>query len=486
MLASALGAHQVPAAVADVILARTEGNPFFLEEFCRAVVEDPSVAAARAAPVTVQDIVLSRVHRLSEDDQRLLRCAAVIGRDVPQALLRAVSGLDMDVMAPALARLTAAQFVREATVPSEPGSAFTHVLTQEAVYGTLGADERVRLHRRAVDAIEAAYPGRLVEHLDALAHHVVRGEMWDKALTYLRHIGSAESRPLDDRAGAVCGASPHWIAGQHDRALERAEADLVIARHFTNFEGHLIAHLQLGQAHHSLGRYREAIEVLRRNATMLAGELRVRRFETLPGLAAVLSGAWLAMAHAELRAREATDTADASREPYDVGVASWAAGTVALIQGAVDRAAAALGRARDCAREGRAGDLVQLVAAPLAAALARSGTLDEATAIVGEWSATPERQRIEAGHARRLAWHAEVEALAGRLDHAASLARQAVDLARAHAERGDEAHALATLADVLASRDPVAAERASTHAHELAVALGMRPLAARCRPRPRA
>jgi tetratricopeptide (TPR) repeat protein len=480
--------------VADVILARTEGNPFFLEEFCRAVVEDPSVAAARAAPVTVQDIVLSRVHRLSEDDQRLLRCAAVIGRDVPQALLRAVSGLDMDVMAPALARLTAAQFVREATVPSEPGSAFTHVLTQEAVYGTLGADERVRLHRRAVDAIEAAYPGRLVEHLDALAHHVVRGEMWDKALTYLRHIGSAESRPLDDRAGAVCGASPHWIAGQHDRALERAEADLVIARHFTNFEGHLIAHLQLGQAHHSLGRYREAIEVLRRNATMLAGELRVRRFETLPGLAAVLSGAWLAMAHAELgefedadaRAREATDTADASREPYDVGVASWAAGTVALIQGAVDRAAAALGRARDCAREGRAGDLVQLVAAPLAAALARSGTLDEATAIVGEWSATPERQRIEAGHARRLAWHAEVEALAGRLDHAASLARQAVDLARAHAERGDEAHALATLADVLASRDPVAAERASTHAHELAVALGMRPLAARCRPRPRA
>lgn len=81
VLRSALGADPIPDALADLVLERAEGNPLFVEELTRAVVEHPDLPTARTAPATVQDVLLSRIHRLPEEDRRLLQCAAVIGKD---------------------------------------------------------------------------------------------------------------------------------------------------------------------------------------------------------------------------------------------------------------------------------------------------------------------------------------------------------------------------------------------------------------------
>ncbi|HSF02681.1 MAG TPA: sigma 54-interacting transcriptional regulator [Solirubrobacterales bacterium] len=464
VLRATLDADKIPDSLVELILLRAEGNPFFLEELARAVVENPDLPVARTTPITIREVLLSRIDRLLAEDRRLLQCAAVIGKDVPLSLLEAVAGLGARALAPPLARLCAAQLLREGASPSEPGYAFKHVLTQEAAYSTLGADERRLLHRRAVEAIETTYPGRLVEHLDQLAHHVVRGEVWEKALSYLPGIGTEQQGYADDPAigpgvgPAFAGGSRQWAAGQHAQAVERAQVELRIATDFRNFEGQLVSHLQLGQAYHSLGDDRQAVEMLSRNVTMLLGELRLRRFELLPGLPAILSLAWLALAQAgldqagaaEASAREAAAMAEAAGSDYDRAIAGWAAGTVALRRGDVAAAVVALAGARDRAREEPARELFLLIGAPLGLALARAGKLDEATAVLAEWGAMAQARPVLADQSQRVAWHAEAEQLAGRLDRAEALARRAVALAQTHSERRHEAHALATLAAVAA------------------------------------
>ncbi len=290
------------------------------------------------------------------------------------------------------------------------------------------------------------------------------------------------------------GGSPYWVDGRHRQAVERAQADLRVSTEFRNFEAQLALHLQLGQAYHSLGANPQAIEVLGRNAVMLEGDVGLRRFQELPGLPAVLSRAWLVAAHAELgefseseaRAGEGVAIADAAGDGYDRAVADWAAGMVGLFEGNAGAALEALTRARNGAREGRAQELFQLIGPALGLALAHATRLDEATAVFEEWAAMPEEQRVRADRARGMAWHAEVDRLAGRLESAELRATRAVALARALGERGHEAHALAALAADTTGRGARAgadAEAAFRQALGIAEELEMRPLAARCRAR---
>ena len=493
MLRSALGADPLPDALATLVLERAEGNPLFVEELARAVVEQPDLATARTAPVTVQDVLLTRIHRLPEDDRRLLQSAAAIGKDVPLVVLEQVSELDPGALAAGLRRLTAAQLLSNAALPAEPGYAFKHVLTQEAAYSTLGPDDRRDLHRRAVRAIEVAYADRLVEHLDDLAHHVARGEVWDKAMAYWR-VGSTSP----DRAGAgqarnaVAGGSAHWVAGQHARALEHSRADLDIATMYRNFDLQVLAHLQFGQTYHSTGAYARAIEILERNVTMLAGDLTLHRIDRLPALPAVLSLAWLALAHAELgdldearaRGRAAVAIAEASGDAYGRAVASWAGGEVDVLRGDAAGAESALTRARGLATQGPAGNLLPWIESSLGLALALQGRCDEGADMLEAAVARAAALGIVANQAMRIAAQAEVERLAGRLDRAEALGKRARELARTHGERGHEARALLVLAAIAADREPRVAARVQEHSRpalELGQELGMRGVVARAR-----
>jgi class 3 adenylate cyclase/tetratricopeptide (TPR) repeat protein len=185
-----------------VLIERTEGNPLFLEESVRALVETGSLLGARGAyrlarplptiqvPATVQAVLAVRIDRLSPGDKALLQTASVVGKDVPLALLQAIAEPAEDALHAAIGRLQAAEFLYEAGIFPDLEYTFKHALTHEVTYGSLLQDRRRTLHGQIVETIERRDPDRLPEHIDRLAHHALRGEVWEKALIYLRQAGA--------------------------------------------------------------------------------------------------------------------------------------------------------------------------------------------------------------------------------------------------------------------------------------------------------
>jgi class 3 adenylate cyclase/predicted ATPase len=185
-----------------LLITRTEGNPFFLEESVQSLVETKVLVGERGnyrlrkgresiqVPATVQAVLAARIDRLSSEDKRLLQSAAVIGKDVPFVLLQAMAGDDEEVLRRGLTNLQAAEFLYEVSLFPDLEYTFKHALTHEVAYGSLLQDRRRALHGLIVEAIEKLYPDRLAEHAEILAHHSVRGELWGKAVTYLREAGT--------------------------------------------------------------------------------------------------------------------------------------------------------------------------------------------------------------------------------------------------------------------------------------------------------
>ena len=184
-----------------LLIERTEGNPFFLEESVRTLVETEVLVGERGAhrlarplegiqvPVTVQAVLAARIDRLPPDEKRLLQSAAVVGHEVSFLLLEAIAEEDQEQLYRALTHLQAAELLYETRLFPDLEYTFKHALTHEVAYGSLLQERRRRLHARIVEALEALYAGRLAEHLEQLAHHAVRGELWEKAVGYLRQAG---------------------------------------------------------------------------------------------------------------------------------------------------------------------------------------------------------------------------------------------------------------------------------------------------------
>jgi tetratricopeptide (TPR) repeat protein len=185
-----------------LLIARTEGNPFFLEESVRALAETGSLLGERGAyrlerplptiqvPATVQAILAARIDRLSPGDKALLQTASVVGKDVPFVLLQAIAEPAADELHAAIGRLQGAEFLYEAGIFPDLEYTFKHALTHDVTYGSLLQDRRRTLHRQIVEAIERLYPDRLAEHIERLAHHALRGEAWGKAMPYLQQAGA--------------------------------------------------------------------------------------------------------------------------------------------------------------------------------------------------------------------------------------------------------------------------------------------------------
>jgi predicted ATPase len=200
LLAALLGPDPGLVPLTQMLVKR--GNPFFLEETVRTLVETGALTGTRGAyrltkpvealrvPATVQTILAARIDRLVPDDKRLLQAAAVIGKDVPYPLLLAIAEEPEESVRQSLARLQASEFLYEARLFPELEYTFKHALTHEVAYGSLLGDRRRASHARIVEAIEAAYPDRLAEHAERLGHHASRGEVWEKAVAYLRQAGA--------------------------------------------------------------------------------------------------------------------------------------------------------------------------------------------------------------------------------------------------------------------------------------------------------
>src|SRR5262249_32679223 len=146
-----------------------EGNPFFLEESVRTLVETGALAGERGAyhlaepightqvPATVQAVLAARIDRLAPEDKRLLQAAAVVGKDVPYALLQAIAELSENALPEGLGRLQDAEFLYETSLFPDLKYTFKHALTHEVAYGSLLGERRRALHARIVAAIEARY-----------------------------------------------------------------------------------------------------------------------------------------------------------------------------------------------------------------------------------------------------------------------------------------------------------------------------------------
>src|SRR5262249_25997495 len=140
---------------------------------------------------------------------RLVQVAAVIGTEVPVPLLQRLAGLSEDVLQQSLAHLQTAEFLYETQLFPEQVYTFKHALTHQVAYGSLLQERRRVLHAQIVDAIEALAIERLSEQVERLAHHAMRGEVWDKALAYCRQAG----------ARAVARSAYREAVGYFERAL---------------------------------------------------------------------------------------------------------------------------------------------------------------------------------------------------------------------------------------------------------------------------
>jgi tetratricopeptide (TPR) repeat protein len=141
-------------------------------------------------PATVQTILAARIDRLAPEEKRLLQAAAVIGKTVRHALLAAIVDLPQETLRRGLAQVQEAELLYETQLVEDQEYTFKHALTHEVTYGSLLQDRRRQLHANIVAACERLYADRISEHIERLAHHALRGRLWDKAVAYSRQAGA--------------------------------------------------------------------------------------------------------------------------------------------------------------------------------------------------------------------------------------------------------------------------------------------------------
>jgi len=170
--------------LARVILDKADGNPFFLEEFSRAVRDEGDLPSALGVPDTIQDVLLARMHRLPDGPKQALQTAALLGREASLPLLRALWP-SPEPLEEHLQDLITMEFLFEQREGAEPVYSFKHALTQEVAYGTLSASRRQALHLAAARALETMYADRIPDALERLAYHYSKTDEGEKAIEYL-------------------------------------------------------------------------------------------------------------------------------------------------------------------------------------------------------------------------------------------------------------------------------------------------------------
>jgi predicted ATPase len=188
-----------------LIIERTGGTPFFMEEIVQALFEDGVLVrngvvklAKRMnvvkVPATVQGVLAARIDRLSAEEKELLQTLAVLGLEFPLWLVKHVIFTADDTLERGLSRLQAREFIYEQLASGDVEYVFKHALTQEVAYNALLIERRKLLHERAGEALESMYAERLDDHLGDLARHYSRSDNFGKAVEYLGRAGQQALR----------------------------------------------------------------------------------------------------------------------------------------------------------------------------------------------------------------------------------------------------------------------------------------------------
>ena len=273
MLTALLGDGIEAGPLKRLIIEKTEGNPFFMEEAVQVLLDEGVLVRDGAAvrltkalgelkiPPTVQGILAARIDRLPADAKELLQTLAVIGREFPLSLIRAVVPKAEDELNRLLNDLQLGEFIYEQPAVGDTEYIFKHALTQEVAYNSVLMERRQQLHERTAAALETLYKTSVEEHLAKLAHHYGRSANPDKAVEYLTRAGQqARERSAFAEAQAQLQQGLEWIkklpeAPERDaRELELASTlaqVLMVTRGYTAPETRATAERALGLAEKS-------------------------------------------------------------------------------------------------------------------------------------------------------------------------------------------------------------------------------------------
>jgi tetratricopeptide (TPR) repeat protein len=206
-------------------------------------------------PATVQAMLAARIDRLPPEEKRLLQTAAVIGMEVPLALLQAIAELPEATVHRGLTHLQAAEFLYETRLFPAWEYTFKHALTHEVAYRSLLQERRRSLHTRIVEALERLAGDCLADHVERLADHAVRGEVWDKALVYCWQAG----------AKAMERSAAREAVGCYEQALAALEH---VPEHRTRQEQAIDLRIDLRRARAVLGQQARSLDDLRTAETL--------------------------------------------------------------------------------------------------------------------------------------------------------------------------------------------------------------------------
>jgi class 3 adenylate cyclase/tetratricopeptide (TPR) repeat protein len=257
-----LGSDQSLNALKVFLAERASGIPLFVEEIVRTLIDTGVLEGSRGSyrvartfsgneiPPTLQAVLGARIDALPIAEKRLLQEAAVIGQHIPFDLLRSICGLTDVVLRQRLNNLQAAEFLYATQLFPELQYTFKHSLTRDVAYSSVLRDRRREIHGRVVNAIEMSYSDRLVEQVESLAHHAVRGELKEKAVHYLLEAArkaAARSALLDAR---------NWFEQALDILESLPESQATLEQAFD-------IRLELRAVLRQLGEVRKMLEYLR-------------------------------------------------------------------------------------------------------------------------------------------------------------------------------------------------------------------------------
>jgi class 3 adenylate cyclase/tetratricopeptide (TPR) repeat protein len=569
LLQHLLGRNADLAPLKELLIRRTEGNPFFAEECVRSLVEAGVLVGEKGAyrpalrideiriPSTVQSVVADRIDRLPIEEKHLLQMAAIIGVIVPSRVLRAVAELSEDEIQLYLAHLQEAEFLCETALFPELEYTFKHALTNEVACGALLHERRTSLHARIVGVLETIAGDSLYDHIEAIAHHALHGELWDKAVTYLRqagvkamsHSGFAEALSWYEQASNALKHLPEsrqkleqdidlhldsrnalFLLGDLPRIAEHLHAaeslvetlgdrirmvrvfnflnsyygltgDPELAIRFGQRASALISESDgpvlsvmtdyyLGAAYNKLGKYSQAINVLKRAIGRLVGDLRYGQIGTAGYPAVTCRGHLVQCLAAMGEFREgvfyAEEGVQIAEEVGDASVLVYVNCSLAflyLLKGDLDKAIPILERALTTCRSSNIPVYIPFVSSRLGFAYANAGRVVEGLPFLEQGVEDSASAGRLAFLSLSTAWLSEGHLLLGHLEKADVLAGRALKIAKEYKEHAHEAWALKLLGDVaMGHKLPKTQDAESYYRQAFAVSLelGMRPLQAHC------
>jgi class 3 adenylate cyclase len=191
----------VPEQIESAILTRSEGNPFYLQEMIKTLLDKNIITINQREvkvlerdfesilPGTIQGIIMARIDNIQESIKSVLFSAAVIGREFSRPILEQVVDIKTDLDTN-LDELQSLELILEKEEAQEFDYIFKHYLIQEVAYNTILLNKRKELHAGIANAIENLYVDRLHEFYEVLAFHFEKAEMWEKAAEYLGRSGN--------------------------------------------------------------------------------------------------------------------------------------------------------------------------------------------------------------------------------------------------------------------------------------------------------